>query len=164
MIVTIVVFTEFYLIYNIHNVQLKIKFSLQLFNLGWFSISFVSLIVWFQKISIPLPRKILWFAPLTPQDFPFQGGLWWPPPPPWNFQWSSVGGVWIFSGITHYSWIRARRQRKLRINPRLKLFKPNLILTCNIILHVWLYSRKATGSLPESWYYILQSLIFLLHF
>ena len=36
--------------------------------------------VWFQKISIPLPRKTLWFAP--PQDFPFQGGLWWPPLPP----------------------------------------------------------------------------------
>ena len=30
-------------------------------------------IVWFQKISIPFPGKTLLFAPLTSQDFPFQG-------------------------------------------------------------------------------------------
>ena len=29
--------------------------------------------MWFQKISIPLTQKTLWFALLTPQDFPFQG-------------------------------------------------------------------------------------------
>ena len=33
--------------------------------------------VWFQKISIPPPRKTLWFAspPPTPQDFPFHGAF-----------------------------------------------------------------------------------------
>ena len=30
-------------------------------------------IVWFQKISIPFPGKTLLFAPLTSQDFSFQG-------------------------------------------------------------------------------------------
>ena len=30
-------------------------------------------IVWFQNISIPFPGKTLLFAPLTSQDFPFQG-------------------------------------------------------------------------------------------
>ena len=30
-------------------------------------------IVWFQNMSIPFPGKTLLFAPLTSQDFPFQG-------------------------------------------------------------------------------------------
>ena len=37
--------------------------------------------VWFQKISIPLPRKVFGLHPPTPSEFPFQGGLWWPPSP-----------------------------------------------------------------------------------
>ena len=31
--------------------------------------------VWFQKISIPLPRKVFGLHPPTPSEFPFQGGL-----------------------------------------------------------------------------------------
>ena len=42
-------------------------------------------IVWFQKISIPPPRKTFWFAPPTPQDFPFQGVFDDPPPSPQEF-------------------------------------------------------------------------------
>ena len=38
--------------------------------------------VWFQKISIPPPRKTLWFAPPHPPGFSVPGGLWWPPLPP----------------------------------------------------------------------------------
>ena len=38
-------------------------------------------IVWFQKISIPPPRKTLWFAPPHPPGFSFPGSLWGPPPP-----------------------------------------------------------------------------------
>ena len=43
----------------------------------------IFLIVWFQKISIPSPRKTLWFAPPPhPPGFSFPGGLWRPPLPP----------------------------------------------------------------------------------
>ena len=38
----------------------------------WLSYCFCP-IFWFQKISIPFPGKTLLFAPLTSQDFPFQG-------------------------------------------------------------------------------------------
>ena len=42
-------------------------------------------------------RSCPW-TPSTPRKF-----LGLNPPPPRNFQWPSVGGVWIFSGTTHYS-------------------------------------------------------------
>ena len=44
------------------------------------------IIVWFQKISIPPHGRLFDLHPPSPQDFPFQGGLWWPPPPLRNFQ------------------------------------------------------------------------------
>ena len=50
-----------------------------------------------------------WFANLWKSCFPWTplplgNSCLWTPPPPRNFQWSSVegGGVWIFSGTTHY--------------------------------------------------------------
>ena len=39
-----------------------------------------------ENIHTPPTEDSLICTPPTPQDFPFQGGLWWPPPSPRNFQ------------------------------------------------------------------------------
>ena len=44
-------------------------------------------IVWFQKISIPLPRMVLPIRPPTPWNFRFRGVMY-NPPPPRNFLFS----------------------------------------------------------------------------
>ena len=56
-------------------------------------------IVLFQKISIPLPRKVFWFKSPTPLEFPLKPHTFllkfWPlrPPTPSNFHWPSMGWV-----------------------------------------------------------------------
>ena len=74
-------------------------------------------IVQLQKISILLPLKNFCFKPRSPplsagnsslfsytssNNLPFIKR----PPPPWNFQWPSMGWVWIFSGTTHFNILR----------------------------------------------------------
>ena len=68
------------------------------------------LIVWFQKLSIPPPRKGFFLRLPHLSGNSSQAsyiylnflGLW-EPPTPQEFPIPSVGGVWIFSGTTHRS-------------------------------------------------------------
>ena len=63
----------------------------------------------FQKISIPLPCKVfLVWTPHPSGKFQFSFTLsfknfgYWDPPPPRNFQWRSLGWVWIFFGTAQW--------------------------------------------------------------
>ena len=66
-------------------------------------------IVLFRKISTLLPRMVLWFKCLHPfgnfslvSYLPLKSFRLYDPPPLSNFQWPSLGWVWIFSGTTHF--------------------------------------------------------------
>ena len=69
-----------------------------------------SIIGWFQKISIPPPWKLFSFClnlpsplefPIKLHTFPYEFWMLRLPTHLKNFQWPSMGWVWIFPGSTH---------------------------------------------------------------
>ena len=104
----------------------------------------------------PSPRKLL---PLNP------------PPPHRNFQWSSVAGVWIFSGTTHSSKNPHKRQYQVKKTIPANMYNHFHIKlashwtrtgsTCTCILcyfsSYWVWDEKNTGKKMSIQYEIKQS-------
>ena len=94
-----------------------------------------------------------------------------PPPPPPNFHWSSVAGVWIFSGTTHSSKNPHKRQYQVKktipanmynhFHIKLASYWTRTGSTCTCILcyfsSYWMWDEKNTEKKMSIQYEIKQS-------
>ena len=88
----------------------------------WLSLVLYSLKAWnvlFQKISVLPPQRVFWIEPPSPLEIPVRLILSFKTfglkdlPPPRNFPWPSVVGVWMFSRTTQC--VPVNRKEKLSI-------------------------------------------------